>query len=252
MDMKTIYLSPHLDDVVFSCGGWIWEQTHKGQEVEIWTICAGDPPPGSLSDLAKFLHQSWELDENAVRIRRDEDQEACRIIGAVPRHLSFLDCIYRLSPPGEPFYQTEVDIFGGLDPREADLLDRVSTALGDLLPTESDLIVPLGIGNHVDHELTRKAASRLGRRLHYYADYPYAHELEGRETLKFMEGAREWECDQLQITEKGLDRWWQGARAYGSQITTFWENEGALRREIKQFSDFLGGMKLWVAREESD
>ena len=250
--MKTIYISPHLDDVIFSCGGWIWEQTQKGQEVEIWTICAGDPPAGSLSDLAMSLHQSWELGENAVRIRREEDQEASRIIGAVPRHLSFLDCIYRFSPQGEPFYQTEADIFGGLDPGEVDLIDRVSAALEELLPTESDLIVRLGIGNHVDHELTRKAASRLGRRLYYYADYPYARELEGQEILKFMEGSREWKGEHLHVTQKGLDQWWQGARAYGSQITTFWEDEGALRREIKDFSDFLGGVKLWEALEEGD
>ena len=235
--MKTIYISPHLDDVIFSCGGWIWEQTQKGQEVEIWTICAGDPPPGPLSSLARSLHQSWELGENA---------------GAVPRHLSFLDCIYRFSPQGEPFYQTEADIFGGLDPGEVDLIDRVSAALEELLPTESDLIVPLGIGNHVDHELTRKAASRLGRRLYYYADYPYARELEGQEILKFMEGSREWKGEHLHVTQKGLDQWWQGARAYGSQITTFWEDEGALRRELKDFPDFLGGVKLWEALEEGD
>lgn len=250
--MKTIYISPHLDDVVFSCGGWIWEQTHRGQEVEIWTICAGDPPPGSLSALALSLHQSWGLGENAVRIRREEDREACRMVGAAPRHLSFLDCIYRFSPQGELIYQTEAEIFGGLDPGEGDLIDRVSAALAELLPTESELIVPLGIGNHVDHELTRKAASRLGRRLYYYADYPYARELEGREILKFMEGSREWKGDNLQVTQKGLDQWWQGARAYGSQITTFWEDEGDLRREIKDFSDFLEGMKLWEALEEGD
>ena len=250
--MKTIYLSPHLDDVVFSCGGWIWEQTQKGQIVEIWTICSGDPPTGSLSSLARSLHQSWNLSDNAVQIRREEDQEACRVIGAVPRHLSYLDCIYRISPQEEVYYQNETDIFGGLDPREADLIDKVSAELEDKLPQEAELIVPLGMGNHVDHELTRKAASRLGRRVNYYADYPYARDLEGQEIMKFMEASPEWQGDQLLVSERGLDRWWQAARAYQSQITTFWEDEGALRREIKEFSTLLGGMRLWEALEEDD
>ncbi len=248
--MNTIYLSPHLDDVIFSCGGWIWEQTQKGQEVEIWTICAGDPPAGNLSELASSLHRSWDLHENVVGIRREEDRKACQVIGAVPKHLPFLDCIYRSSLGGEPYYHAEGDIFGGLNPQEADLIDNVSATLAELLPQEVDIIVPLGIGNHVDHDLTRKAASRLGRQLFYYADYPYARELEGQEILRFMDSSQEWQGINLRISETGLNKWWQAAKAYSSQIRTFWEDEGDLRREIIGFSSFLGGMKLWEALEE--
>ena len=250
--MKTIYLSPHLDDVVFSCGGWIWEQTQQGQEVEIWTICAGDPSAEPLSELAASLHQSWNLTDNAVAIRRDEDQEACRVIGAVPKHLPFLDCIYRSSWEGEPFYQVGEDIFGGLDPREGNLIDEVSATLAELLPRDVDLIVPLGIGYHVDHELTRKAASRLERRLVYYADYPYARDIEGQEILKIMENSQEWQEMDLALSNGGLDKWWLAARAYRSQISTFWEDEGDLHREIRDFSAYLGGMKLWEALEDRE
>jgi len=42
--MHWIYLSPHLDDAVLSCGGIIWQQVQSGHQVEIWTICAADPP----------------------------------------------------------------------------------------------------------------------------------------------------------------------------------------------------------------
>ena len=41
--MRWIYLSPHLDDAVFSAGGLIYEQTQAGTPVEIWTIMCGDP-----------------------------------------------------------------------------------------------------------------------------------------------------------------------------------------------------------------
>ena len=250
MGMKTIYLSPHLDDAVFSCGGYIWEQTQMGVEVEIWTICAGDPPPGPFSELARSLHESWNLGENAVQIRREEDDAACRLVGAVPRHFSFPDFIYRFSPQGKPYYQVGADLSGGLDPGEADLIEQIKTKLEQELPPAVNLIVPLGIGNHVDHELTRKAASRLGRNLVYYADYPYARELDGQEILRFMGGSREWKGTQLQVSEKGLDQWWVAACAYGSQLSTFWEDQEALRGEIKDFSTLLGGMTLWEALEE--
>jgi LmbE family N-acetylglucosaminyl deacetylase len=250
--MKTIYLSPHLDDAVFSCGAWIWEQTQQGKDVEIWTICAGDPPAGPLSDLSKSLHESWQLAENAVQIRREEDCQACQIIGAVAKHLPFLDCIYRSSRDGDYFYQTAEDIFGGLDSRERDLINEVSTLLADLLPPQVEIIVPLGIGNHVDHELTRKAASRLGRKMYYYADYPYAREMEGKEILEIMARSREWQALNGEISENGLDHWWQSARAYQSQIDTFWENEEDLGQGIRDFSTYLGGMTLWEAVEEED
>ena len=248
--MKTIYLSPHLDDAVFSCGGWIWEQTQQGQEVEVWTVCAGEPQLVPRSEITDSLHQTWSLGGNPVQSRQEEDWKACQIVGAVPRHLPFLDCIYRLTPQGEAYYQVEADLFGGLDPREGDLIDQIAAALEEKLPQEVELIVPLGIGNHVDHELIRKAASRLDRKLVYYADFPYARDLEGQEILDFMDNSREWQGEELLISEKGLDQWWQGARAYRSQIGIFWEDEDHLRKEISDFSTFMRGMKIWKAIEE--
>jgi len=53
--MNWIYISPHLDDVAFSSGGLVWEQSNAGEQVGIWTIFAGDPPVGPLSDFAEKL-----------------------------------------------------------------------------------------------------------------------------------------------------------------------------------------------------
>jgi hypothetical protein len=68
-----IYLSPHLDDVTLSCGGLVWEQVQAGEQVEIWTICAGDPPPGALSPYAEELHHRWGYGIEAIAERRIED-----------------------------------------------------------------------------------------------------------------------------------------------------------------------------------
>jgi len=63
--MDWVFLSPHLDDAVLSCGGFIFELIQKGERVEICTICAGDPPPGELSPLAEMLHQRWGVTAQA-------------------------------------------------------------------------------------------------------------------------------------------------------------------------------------------
>jgi LmbE family N-acetylglucosaminyl deacetylase len=247
--MKWIYLSPHLDDAIYSCGGLIWEQTRAGEKVEIWTICAADPPDGPLSPFAETMHQNWGLEENAVQIRREEDRKASQIVGAVPRYFSYLDCIYRKSDSGY-YYQSDQDLFGGLDPGEANLINRLIEELKDQLPADARIVVPLGIGNHVDHELTRKAASRLGISLYYYADYPYARETDGIEILNFMAGSAEWEEENFLISKKGSQAWQEASQSYQSQNPIFWENEESLKKEIKAYSSTMGGVRLWKTVEE--
>jgi LmbE family N-acetylglucosaminyl deacetylase len=243
--MNWIFLSPHLDDIAFSCGGLAWELANDNHNVEIWNICAGDPPDGSLSPFARTMHESWGLGMDAVRIRREEDRKACQLMGVSPRYFNYLDCIYRVSAEGDFFYQSGTEIFGGLDPREETLIDALFQEMRRSLPEDVNLVVPLGIGNHVDHQLTRKAAHRLGRDLLYYADYPYAREEEGQEILGIMADSPEWRCEVFPISDQGLEIWFEGARSYGSQISTFWPDEQALKEEIRQFSGFLEGVKLW-------
>jgi len=247
--MKWIFLSPHLDDVTFSCGGLVWDLTNDGQSVEIWTINAGDPPGDEFSPLAQILHQKWGLGLDAVQLRRDEDQKACQIIGAVPRYFSYLDCIYRKDTDGDFYYSTEGDIFGGLDPREANLIDRLSGQLRSELPEDVRVVAPLGIGNHVDHELTRKAATRLDIPLLYYPDFPYAEEQEGKEILEFMESSFDWQSMDIPLTSKGLESWIEAAGVFQSQISTFWEDKEDLGHKIRDYLSYLGGIKLWMAIE---
>ena len=247
--MKWIYLSPHLDDVIYSCGGLIWEQTLAGEAVEIWTICAADPPDEPLSPFAETLHQNWGLGKNAVQVRREEDRKASQIVGAVPRYFSYLDCIYRKSDTGNYYYLSDQELFGGLDPGEANLIITLTEELKDQLPAAARIVVPLGIGNHVDHDLTRKAASRLGIPLYYYADYPYARETEGKEILKFMGGSAEWEEEIFLISEKGSQGWQEASGSYQSQTSIFWENEEVLKEEILAYSSTIGGVRLWKTVE---
>ena len=121
--MKWVYLSPHLDDAVLSCGGLIWEQIRSGGNVEIWTICAGAPPTGDLSGFAKELHERWGLGMDAVSKRRMEDQVACRILGAGHKHYDIPDAIYRRDPKtGEILYDSFDVILSGIHPGDEMLL----------------------------------------------------------------------------------------------------------------------------------
>src|SRR5512138_416649 len=97
--MRWVYLSPHFDDAVLSCGGLISDQLKSGLAVEVWTVCAGSPDPGlPLSTFAQGLHNRWGTGLEAVAARRVEDEAAIHRLGACSRYWNLPDCIYRRLP----------------------------------------------------------------------------------------------------------------------------------------------------------
>ncbi|MEW6094039.1 MAG: PIG-L family deacetylase [Chloroflexota bacterium] len=239
--MRWIYISPHFDDAVLSCGGLIYEQSRQGIPVEIWTVCAGDPPSGSLSPLAQVCHFQWgtQTAEETVALRREEDQAAAARVGAGTRQFGFADCIYRRSPEGNLLY-TE-DVFVTPHPLEAELDAEIAAALEKELRPDDLLVCPLTIGSHVDHVLTRTAVERLGRPLRYYADIPYL--LNDPEALEpATKGLR---ADLFPVSEDGLAAWLDGVAMYRSQIAMLFETEEKMREAIRLYWADRRGLGLW-------
>jgi len=52
---RHIYLQPHYDDAIFSCGGAVALQVGSGQQVLLVTIFGGTPPAGQA--LSPFASQ---------------------------------------------------------------------------------------------------------------------------------------------------------------------------------------------------
>lgn len=244
---RHLFLSPHLDDAVYSCGGLIAHLRARGQPVAVLTLCAGDPPPGPLSPLARELHAQWGLEEAPVAARRAEDQEACRLLGAEAVHLEVPDAIYRRGPDGAPLYPEQPDIFG--EPRQEDRepIARLSQALAEQVTPETRLYVPLAVGGHVDHRLARHGAEGLSRPLHYYADLPYATRL-GDPEDHLPAGA---ERVVTPLEPREVDAWVAAILAYRSQFATFWTGEEVLRAELQRFLQAYGGFPLWRAEGSS-
>ncbi len=243
--MNWIYLSPHLDDVAYSCGGLVWEQCRAGDQVGIWTICAGDLPAGSLSPFAESLHARWETGENSMDRRRQEDRVACKLLGATPYHFSILDCIYRrASGSGMPLYPTEESLNGFLHPDDGDLVYQLSSTLFTTIPQHAEIVSPLTIGGHVDHVLTRSAADLLRKSIWYYADYPYL--LKDTDLLTYLSKSG-WDSTLFPVSAEGLQAWIKSIAAYTSQISTFWPDIATLGAELTAYYQIEGGIRLWRA-----
>lgn len=233
--MHWIYLSPHLDDAVLSCGGMIWEQARRGNQVEVWTICAGDPPADRpLTPLAQELHARWGVGVEASAIRRAEDELACWRVGASFGHFDYLDCIYRRLPDSdEPVIQRNEDLFAPLHPGEAYLVKSLAELLDALAPVDVRLVSPLALGGHRDHRMLRQAAEGLGRPLWYYADYPYAAQAGNAPDGETRAGLRPFT---LPLSWRGVVNWQKAVCAYRSQISTFWQGEAAMISAVGQYA----------------
>jgi LmbE family N-acetylglucosaminyl deacetylase len=246
--MQWIYLSPHLDDVALSCGGLVWEQTHTGDQVQIWTICAGDPPDGPLSTFAQSLHERWQSGRDAIAIRRAEDLRSCAYLSASARHFAIPDCIYRQiqtadgNEQSKYVYTSEESLFSTVHPAEETLIDKISLQLRETLPEHITVVCPLSLGGHVDHRLVRRAAERLGRELYYYADYPYMLESAAEIDQLLSSG---WRNLHHPISIAGLRAWQQAVAAHKSQISTFWADEKDMKSAIRSDLKRMGGIFMW-------
>ncbi|PKN93591.1 MAG: hypothetical protein CVU44_09600 [Chloroflexi bacterium HGW-Chloroflexi-6] len=244
--MRWIYISPHFDDAVLSCGGLIWEQTHTGIPVEIWTICAGDPPPGPLSPFTQEMHDSWQTGtpQETVALRRIEDQNACRRVGALAVHFSVPDCIYRRTQTGSLLYPD--GIFGGQNPRDAAVIDEVVGLVSEKLNQYDVLVCPLTLGRHVDHLMVRAALEKVGRPLWYYADIPYYF----RDPAQLSEASSGLATKNFYISAEGLQAWQESIAAHKSQIKMLFDDEGDMRQKIREYAQKFDGLHLWE-REQS-
>lgn len=245
-----IYLSPHLDDAVLSCGGTIYSQVQSGESVLVVTFFAGSPANDSLTDHARELKERWGNASDPVSVRRREDMAALDILGAKGMHLPFLDCVYRQDERSHrSYYSAKEDIFGPVHSAEAQwhhvLLASFLARVDEL--DQATLYAPLAAGHHVDHLLVRRMAQLLrqhqpGRRQHvlFYEDYPYAGDtLTVRAALEPCSPSccsiHPFSFDEAALRAKG-----DAVACYASQISTFWSSDDEMRRALRSYATARG------------
>lgn len=153
--MKTaLFISPHLDDAVFSCAGMMRRLAEDGWQVLVATVFSegGDEHPQ----------------------RRAEDLDAAEKLGFEVLHLGFKDAPFR-----EPGNHTLRDILFGWHPADSATVLAVADALLALRVKRapSRVFVPMGVGTHVDHRIVHEAALAVGwgSEVSFYEDRPYAY-----------------------------------------------------------------------------
>jgi len=235
--MKHIYLSPHLDDAVLSCGGVIHRQVVGGDSVLVLTVLTGEAA-ATVSDFALLQHTYWGNPRRPMTLRRAEDVAALTVLGAEWYHLGYLDAVYRLGD-GEWLYADLEALFGAVKPGDPMALAQaalVAQLAGFVAaPEPATVYAPLAVGGHVDHRIVHGAARRLaerGYRVAFYEEYPYA----GQPGSVEAAGVSGWRPELLRLDAADVAAWVQAIGYYRSQLGVLFRGGEAMPTLVWTFA----------------
>jgi len=219
------FVSPHLDDVVMSCGHYL--TAHPGMTV--LTVLAGAP--------ARRVHAGWNAKTtgqryapDALQARRAEDVQALNTVGARPVWLDGLDAEYLVIRRDATATNLAARAARALVARRLAWMrarrpegQQVTPALHDALAAlrPNSVVAPLGL-HHPDHAAVSNACLRLAAqapwRCYLYEDVPYAHAFPGERRRRLRQLERRVMLRALAPVPAVDDRKQRAARCYDSQL----------------------------------
>lgn len=222
---RVVVVSPHLDDGVLSLGAAMASWARQGARVELLTIFACDPA-SEAQTRGWDARAGFGTEGKAARARREEDQRACAIVGAVPVWLPF----------GSVDYERHGDE------------EAVRAAVESALDNADAVLLPGSPLSHPDHEwLVRALVGRVPfRSLGLYAEQPYAHRAASEpKTTVWLEDALGTTIRFEHVAAGRRDRLakWRAIRKYRSQLPLL-----GMRRSLRSgpHSVLWGETVAWV------
>ncbi|WP_203180683.1 PIG-L family deacetylase [Streptococcus mitis] len=245
---RYIFLSPHLDDAIFSCGDYISKLISCDKEVTILTIFAGYPQKQKLQFSALQFHKQCNLGEYPIKGRIKEDILACKRLHCSFKHLPYFECLYRQDREGNFLYPT---IYSSIQTEEIlkkDILEEILL----LVDANSVVFCPLSIGNHVDHILVNEIGKQLelmNYTVIYYEDFPYISEVS---LEQYHQKTKNLKIHQERLQELNYIDRISAILCYKSQISIIWKSIDNLLMDIKKLylRDASGySIRFWVNKE---
>lgn len=202
--MSCLYLSPHLDDAVWSCAGLMMRQRAAGRPFAVATM---------------FTASSvWEYVLHYEK-RREEDQAALERAGGAWLHMGFTETPYWHEPASSL-------------PDRKQAQEAIIQSLAYFNP--SVLYVPLGIGDHRHHLFLRSAVEALPfkPRVIYYEDRPYVFSRNPK-INPLMKAV-----DTVRVDPSAFGRLCKLIGSYRSQLQDMsWDAEGFVRAGLEYNSE---------------
>lgn len=230
--MRTaLFVSPHLDDVAFSCGGVLARLASEGWRTVLATVFTCSVPDPTGFALACQLDKGLPADVDYMALRRDEDRTfAAR---------SDVHDVVWLGHPEAPHrgYGSAPELFGDARP-EDEVWIEVAGGLGKLAARHEPeaVFLPQGLGNHVDHRQVIRAALETvpPEKALWYRDMPYAIREPGTEPPPLVpDGLPETGVEVSRYLETKLD----ACAAYTTQLGLQFGGEEVMRAALARFAE---------------
>ncbi len=169
MTKSALFLSPHLDDVAFSCGGTTIRLISEEWDVALCTIFTASHPNPRGFALACQLDKGLPANVDYMALRRQEDSNFASAANIkICEHLSYPEAPHR-------GYNSAADLFAGIH-EDDQIWQPLAVEIALQAKHFEWIFAPQGLGNHVDHLQTILAvkAAGLSDRTLWYLDTPYA------------------------------------------------------------------------------
>ncbi|WP_433787498.1 PIG-L family deacetylase [Actinomycetospora sp. CA-101289] len=223
---RCVFLSPHLDDAVLSCGA-LMRSLAPRSEIHVVTVFTEISEGPHTRAARSFLRQCAHADADALfAARRDEDRAVLDGMGVTHEHVGLADALFRrrtvpgvvarlgrVLPEVDHRYPTfRYDIARGRVSRgDRSLVGDLAARLAPRLEGADLVFAPLGVGRHVDHLLTRTLGGVHPDRVVYYSDFPYDQVHPRDEAFVRTQGLQAWRHDEGIVEKAAL------IRGYGTQ-----------------------------------
>jgi LmbE family N-acetylglucosaminyl deacetylase len=228
-----VVVAAHLDDAALSLGGTIAQLADSSAvPPTIVTVFAGSPP--TLSPFARAYHSANGLSGDVIERRRKEEHASAAVLGAHVELLSYPEILYRGA-------RSLADAFGALTLADRKLVAAIARDLADREPLRAaqTLAIPLSVGDHRDHVLTRCAAEIAAARIHpapdivHYEDMPYVARRPPSEWASLVPVRA---APQLvPMDDATWRRKCRSVECHESQLPILWPNEKTFRAEIAAY-----------------
>ncbi|MGB3633208.1 MAG: PIG-L deacetylase family protein [Rubrobacteraceae bacterium] len=170
--MRTaLFISPHLDDAAFSCGGTLARLAAEGWHTVLATVFTRSVPNPTGFALQCQLDKGLPDDVDYMALRREEDRKFAARAGV--HELVWLD------HPEAPHrsYESAPALFGDVVPGD-EIWSAVADDLERLVSRQEPgaVFAPQALGGHVDHHQVVRATLKSvpPERTFWYRDLPYA------------------------------------------------------------------------------
>jgi LmbE family N-acetylglucosaminyl deacetylase len=173
---RLLILSPHPDDVAFSCADHVKKWQTRNVDVTVCTVFTKFKTPKLSRDAKKYLTDSQCPNPLFFeKIRKKEDKDALSFLKTSSIDANLTDGLFR-TYHHQAIYNSFGKLFSGkINKHDRFTFNKLSSYLKRAEKKYDFIIAPIGIGNHIDHLLTNICAKQVisPNKLLFYYDVPY-------------------------------------------------------------------------------